>query len=144
MALYDYRWATGHGVALGSLVNVEDDLLPYTRGVRIAPKTQPVDPFPVRVKTLDGLVHGDGAINHAWTFAALPIAALDYIIDTYLVTTGSQVVSKAITIYTRRHDRLTYTRYNAYLVLPQPDADYTYNKKLVFNLRLTFSNLVAL
>ena len=144
MAIYDYRWAIGSNVALSSLINVENDLLPYTRGVLIAPTTQPVNPFPIRNIALSGLVRGEGAITHTWTFSALPIAALDYILDTYLTVNNALVVSRAMTIYTRRHDRGAYNRYNCYLTLPAGGVDYQFRRGYALNLNLTFTRLEVL
>jgi hypothetical protein len=49
MAIYDYRIAAGTNVALVSLTNVED-LLTF------APRSQPVDIYPVRRTVLSGAV----------------------------------------------------------------------------------------
>ena len=144
MPVYDYRWALGSNVALSSLTNVETDLLPYTHGITVAPTSQPVNPFPVRNVALSGVMRGEGTITHQWVFSVLPIAALDYILDTYLTVGGALVVSRAMTIYTRRHDRLTYNRYNCNLTLPAGGVDYQFKRGYVLNLTLTFTRLQIL
>src|SRR5574338_803381 len=121
---YDYRIAVGSSVALGSLINVEDLLWPYTRPRRIVPRSQPVNAFPVRTTLGSGRVRGDGAINHAWEFTAIPVAAVDYLM-TYLFSSGT-AVSTAVTISTRRHELDDYARFNAYAVLPVVGQDLEY------------------
>jgi hypothetical protein len=134
MAIYDYRIAAGTDVALVSLTNVED-LLTF------APRSQPVDIYPVRRTVLSGAVVGNGTVNHVWTWAVLPIADVKLLEDTFF--TSGTVVSANVTIYTRRHDRAAYTRYNAIAVLPQPGQDFEYDRKYARNVRLTFRNLTA-
>lgn len=144
MALYDYRWASGFNVALANLRNVETDLFPYTTPRLTAPLAGLVNTYPRRTKMLSTRVKGDGTINLEWRFAALPVAALDYIISEYLTPLANGDVSAEMTIYTRQAELGTYTRYNANLVLPQPGIDYTYRQNTVESLVLTFSGLVAL
>lgn len=139
---YDYRIAVGSSVALGSLINVEDLLWPYTNPRRIVPRSQPVSAFPVRTVLGSGRERGDGTINHAWEFTALNKAAVDYL-HTYLWSSGT-VVSTAVTIYTRQHELDQYTRYNAYAVLPVPGQDIEYIRQGVLRLTVRFSDLVAL
>jgi len=139
---YDYRIAAGHNVALAALVNVET--LPgfAGAGVRIPPASQPVNPYPNRVVALSGREYGDGVITHVWEFSTLPIAALEYLITTYL--SGGTLASAPVTIYTRRHDRGVYARYNAYLTYPVPGEDYRYTRRHVLDLRLRFNGLELL
>lgn len=139
---YDYRIAVGSSVALASLQNVEDLLLPYTAPRRIVPRSQPVNAFPQRVLLGSGRERGDGAISHSWEFTALPVAAVNYLM-TYLFS-GGTVVSTAVTIYTRLHDRQTYARYNAWAALPVPGQDMEYLRQGVMRLTLRFNNLEAL
>jgi hypothetical protein len=139
MALYDYRIAINHGVSLGSLTNVETLLSLNNRSVI---KAALVNTFPVRTKVLSGRVFGDGAINLVWACDILPIAAIKTIEDTF--HTNGTVVSTAVTIYTRQANRATYSRFNAYSILPIPGEDYTYNEFYAYNLRWQFTNLVAL
>lgn len=115
MTLYDYRWANGFNIALINLSNVEDDLYPYTKPRRIAPRSQPVDPFPVETRLMNQRVRGDGEISHAWEIV-LPAKAYHYILTEKF--SGGTVKSVEQTIYTRRHDLETYARYNCYLVQP--------------------------
>lgn len=139
---YDYRIAVGSSVALASLSNIEDVLWPYTRPLRIAPRSQPVNAFPVRTTLGSGRVRGDGTITHQWEFTAIKQAALGYLLNTLLFSGGA--VSTAVTIYTRDHAAAAYVRYNAYAVLPVPGQDITYLRGGVFSLTLRFNDLVAL
>lgn len=141
MALYDYRWGAGWGVALASLSNVENDLRPYVRLRSIAPKSQPVDLFPVRTVLGSGRVRGDGRIDHAWELT-LNTAAIEYIIETKFALTSAASVK--VTIYTRRHEMNDYARYNAWLSRPQPGQDMTYLRQGVFAVTLRFTALLAL
>lgn len=125
-------------MALNSLRNVEIDLFPYTRLVYLAPRTEPLNIWPVRRKALSRRVYGDGNPIHEWRWTALPITALDYIIDSYIRVASVDVTSAPVTIYTRRHDRLTYIRANAYLELPVPGQDYTYDRGRARDLVLRF------
>lgn len=131
MAIYDYRIASGWNVALASLTNVED--IPAFKvypGVGLAPKTQPVNRYPIRVVALDQRVYGDGTPVLDWLFEYLPVAAVYYIENT--LHSGGTVVGAANTIYTRQHDLLTYARYNVYSELFVPGDTMTYYKQEVF------------
>ena len=139
MALYDYRIAANHGVALGSLTNVETLLSLNNRTVI---KAAYVNTFPVRTRVLSGKEYGDGAIPLVCLADILPIAAIKTIEDTF--HTNGTVVSAPVTIYSRQVNRATYTRYNAYSLLMIPGEDYTYNEFYAYNVRWRFSNLVAL
>jgi hypothetical protein len=141
MPFYDYRIAVGSSVALGSLSNIEDVLYPYTAPLRIAPRSQPVNLYPVRTVLGSGRVRGDGAIDHAWEFSGLRQTAVQYLLHTLLFSSG---VSTAVTIYTRLHSTGTYARYNAYAVLPAPGQDLEYLRAGVYRVTLRFSDLVAL
>ena len=138
---YDYRIAVGSSVALGSLVNVEDLLFPYTKPLRLAPRSQPVNLYPIRTQLGSGRERGDGTIAHIWEFSAIKLAAINYLLHTYLFASS---VSTAVTIYTRLHSANSYARYNAYAVLPVPGQDLEYIRQGVFRLTLRFNDLVAL
>ncbi len=142
MPFYSYSIAVGSSVALASLSNIEDVLLPYTRPLRIAPRSQPVNAYPVRTVLGSGRERGDGAINHAWEFTAINKAAVDYLY-TYLWSAGT-VVSTAVTIYTRQHELDQYVRANAYAVLPVPGQDIEYLRQGVFRMVIRFNDLVTL
>lgn len=146
MALYSYAWAAGWDVALLDLTNVETDLLPYVggQGLPIIPQTQPVNILPIRTNLKSGRVRGDGSITHEWFINVAPLAVLDYIIDTYLVDTGTELASAKMTISTRRHERAAYQHYNCWLELPQPGAHYRTDDDFVLDLRLVFHDLRAL
>lgn len=135
MALYDYRIALGSNVALGSLSNIESILAPYADGRILAPAVQPVNPFPVRTVLMNGRTRGDGRIDLVWSWNVMPILAFKYIQDTFF--SSGTVVSAAVTIYTRRHDRNTYQRYNAYATLPTG----TYDRNTMRGVAWVFTNL---
>lgn len=141
MALTSYKWAAGFGVALGSMPFVEDDLYPYLRGRRVAPRSQPVDPYPVRTMVQAGYELGDGRIDHAWEMTLLT-DAIEYIIETKFSLTATTYA--ACTINTRRHERDNYTRYNAYIILPKPGQDIVYVRQGVFRVTFRFTGLAAL
>ncbi len=144
MPRYSYAIASGHNVALVSLTNIETLWLPYTMGIEVPVISNPVNPYPVKSRMGSGRIRGDGDIDHEWLVSSLPLAALDYLIDTLLVTSGNVVKSKAVTIYTRKHDRGAYARYNTYLTLPAPEEDYDLNQELVNDLHLRFTKLIPL
>jgi hypothetical protein len=139
---YDYRIAVGSSVALGSLSNIEDVLYPFTAPMRIAPRSQPVNAYPVRTVLGSGRVRGDGTVDHAWEFPALKAGAVNYLLYALLFPGG--VVSTAVTVYTRRHEAATYARYNAWAILPLPGQDLEYLRAGVIRLTLRFSDLVTL
>ena len=141
MAFADYRIAVGSSVALGSLTNIEDLLWPYTKPLYIAPRSQPVDLYPVRTVLGSGRVRGDGTINHAWEWTGIKQAAVQYLLHTYLFSSS---VSTAVTIYTRLHSTGSYARYNAYAILPVPGQDLEYIRQNTYRMTLRFSDLVAL
>jgi hypothetical protein len=147
MAYYDYRWGAGHGLALASLKNVENELYPYNKrsaggaSFPVGIVSQPVDRFPVRTALASGEERGDGFVTHAWDLKLTKLA-VKYILDTYL--SSGAVMSVPVTIYTRRHELDAYARYSCYLILPQPGADLEYMRQGVFRLRLRFRHLVAL
>ena len=141
MPITNYRWAASHNVALGSLSFVENDLKPYMR-LRIgAPRSQPVDPFPVRTMVQAGYELGDGRIDHTWDMV-ISTTALEFIIEVKFSLTS--VVSTPATIYTRRHDRNDFARYNAYVTLPKPGQDVVYVRQNVVRVSLRFTGLIAL
>jgi hypothetical protein len=144
MARYDYRIASGHNVALGSLTNVENIGQLWLAGVRPPPVTVPVNTYPTRYIALSGIEYGDGLIKHEWRFSIIPSTGLDYLQDTYLGAVT--VVSAAVTIYTRLQDQgvNVYARYNAYLARPIPGQDYQYRQRKIINLALRFNGLVAI
>ena len=142
MPFYSYSIAVGSSVALASLSNIEDVLLPYTRPLRIAPRSQPVNAYPVRTVLGSGRERGDGLVTHAWEFDALPAQAVNYLLYVYLFSGGA--VSTAVTLYTRRHELDQYTRFNAYAVLPVPGQDLEHLRGGKIRLTLRFNDMVAL
>ena len=141
MADYSYRIASGHDVALSSLVNVED-----ISQIGEPPRTLPVNTYPQRTKTLNGRVHGDGEIIHDWTWGYLPMTAITYVISNLLTVNGTVAASQPVTLYTRRRDLGAdeYRRYNAYIEYPQPDEHYELDGDTAVNVRLRFHGLVAI
>ena len=142
MPFYSYSIAVGSSVALASLSNIEDVLLPYTRPLRIAPRSQPVNAYPIRTVLGSGRERGDGLVTHAWEFDALPAQAVNYLLYVYLFSGGA--VSTAVTLYTRRHELDQYTRFNAYAVLPVPGQDLEHLRGGKIRLTLRFNDMVAL
>lgn len=142
MAQYQYAIASGHNVALVSLINPENRDEFMVLGNRLPPTAQPVNPFPVRRVTLSGKEHGSGRVDHVWRWSILPQDAIEYIEDT-LFSSGT-VVNAACTIYTRKHNRDSYGRYNAYATLWVAGGDYTYDRRMFRDVQLRFRNLVAL
>lgn len=141
---YSYSIAVGSSVALGSLANIEDLLWNYTKPRRLTAKTAPVNRYPVRTMLGSGRERGDGQINHAWLFEAIPQTAVTYL---YSYFSWSSAVSTAVTIYTRLHPFGTYARYNAYAVLPVPGQDIEMiggGAFDVYRLNIRFTNLEAL
>lgn len=150
MSYYSYAWAAGHGVALASLANAETFWLPYTNGVRIAPRSQPVDLFPVRFALGSGGEWGGGRIDHEWG-VTLPTAAVDFTIDTFF--SSGTVTTASLTINTRRHERDTartpggwvYARFNCTAILPsRANGDLEYVRQGVMRVTFRFKKLVAL
>ena len=143
MSFYDYRLAVGSSVALASLSNVEDILYPYTKPLRLPPRSNVVNLYPVRTIMGSGRERGDGTVFHAWEFDALPAQAVNFLLYSYLFSGGA--ISTAVTLYTKRHDmNNAYARFNAYAVLPVPGQDLEHLRNGVCRVTLRFNDLVAL
>lgn len=136
----EYAWYPGHNIALATLVAVQTvaDFTYGGLGVQIV--SDPVNAYPLRTRLESGRERMDGRIDHTWRVArGVTIAAVDYVIDTYFSTpTG---LDAAITINTRRHDRGTWARYNAYLAYPIPGQDYRLEAGYVFDWVIRFHTL---
>ena len=141
MPFYSYSIAVGSNVALASLSNIEDVLWPYTKPLRLPPRSNVVNLYPVRTIMGSGRERGDGTVFHAWEFDALPVAAVNYLLYSLLF---SSAISTAVTIYTKRHETGSYARYNAYAVLPVPGQDLEHLRAGKCRLTLRFNDLVAL
>ena len=148
VASYEYAIAAGWGVALAALNNIETHIGQQNRkdiGGRLYPlsiSSLILDLFPVRTVLQSGRERGDGFINHEWNLRLVTYGAR-YLLFTYL--TNMTVVSKQVTIYTRRHINGDYARYNAYLVLPSRVAgDITALGANTYNVRLRFTKLEEL
>ncbi len=147
MAVSDHRIATGHGVALGSLTNVEDISQFQYQGVGLYPTSPIIDPYPVRTRVLSTKEYGDGAIPHEWFWNLLPQVAVEYIYDTYM--SGGTVVTNNATIYTPRFDYDDWVRYNAYIYrFRGDDIGYKgldeFGTKICENVRLRMTLIAAL
>lgn len=147
MAIYSYAIAPTHNVALGSLTNVEN-----ISAIGRPPKSQPVQKFPVRKVTYGGKTRGSGRVDHVWTFDSVTPEALDYIVDTYLTSSGTVLASAPVTIYTRQQNAGTavYGRFNAYITYPESGGDdesggdYEYYFRRIRNLKVRFTHLVEI
>lgn len=142
MPFYNYRIAVGHDVALSSLANVETALASYLPQAARAPRSLPVDLYPVR-RVVNGREVGDGIINHEWTFDYFTRDALEYVIETWLTVSAARVVSRAVTIYTPV-DVDEYRRFNCVLCLPKPGQDYSRLSPGYGSLKLRFRDLIYL
>lgn len=143
----DYRIASGHNVPLASMQNLVTLIQGVTQRLLIvAPKSQPVNPYPVQTPQGDGHVSGDGKPNHEWIIQGVRVTFLNYLYQNYLKTGAVIVNSKEVTIYTPVFDVSdgVYARYNAFLVKPIPNEDFFYSRKHVTDLRLRFTHLVEL
>lgn len=141
MTFYDYRWAAGFNVALGSLANVEDDLFAYTRPRRIAPRSQPVDPLPVETALANGAGRGDGFITLEWEMV-MPQAALTYALTKFGLTSAKTAPA---TIFTREHDLGQYGRYNAYIWRPSSaNGRLEYLRRSLFRVTWRYTRLIRL
>lgn len=140
MAQYDYRFALGWNVALGSLSNIETTLGQYNRDANsilypIGIRSQPVDFYPVVTQLESGRVRGDGKVAHEWQLSMFVPAV------TYLVGLWSAKSAKW-TIYTRLHELGTYARYNCWAVRPS-GTDLVYQRQQYMTLTLRFTDLLA-
>ncbi len=114
MSFYDYRIGAGWNVALGSLTNIET----------ITPTGEPTFKAPDVYGSYDpGVrrIRADGSLYHAgfgmvqWRFAGITRGQVRYLMETYC----ANGYSGKVTINTRLDDPDTYTRYNAYMLLPK-------------------------
>lgn len=144
----DYRWGAGAAVALAALKNVFTELYPYNTQrtgqmpARFGVVSPPLDDLPVRFVKGSGREGGGGQIDHEWNLT-ITARAYTYVLNTYL--SGGSAVDAAMTIYTRRHDLDTYTRYSCYLVKPSRTmGDLEYINQNVLQVRFRFRKLVAL
>lgn len=152
LARTSYAFASGSGVALGSLHNVENHLGAHNRQtltgalLPVAISSPILDPFPVRALAGDGTPTGDGFIEHYWELV-LAAYGWKYLRDTYF--SSGAVVSAAWTIYTLTDDTVTYARYNATAELPSRAAGTlsplrNTQGEGVFRVRVLLHDLIAL
>lgn len=148
MATSQYAWSAGHGVALISLNNIENQLRPYnyraiggpTRAIGI--RSQPIDAFPVRTLLASGYERGDGWVNQSLEMV-LTTYAYKRALDLYL--SGGAVVSAPMTFYLRRHELNDYARYNGYLNLPsQARGDIEYLRQNLLRVIWPLTRLIAI
>ena len=145
MAFDNYMWSPAHDVALGSLVHVGTQLLPYNRRMTgsarhyVGIKSPPPSSYPVRDVALSGKPRGDGFVNTSWTMV-LGALAVKFVED-YLFS-GGAVVSAEVTIYTRRHQQGDYVRKNAYIEIPdEANGTLSYLQQNVFRVEYRLHNL---
>ena len=144
-----YAFAAGWNVALGNLHNVQDTLYPLNvlngKPVLVTIASSIIDPFPVRVGTVDGAESGDGYVNQDW-FLSLVVGGYKYLLDTFF--SSETVVATPLTVYTRRHEHADFVRYNVQAILPSPlRNDVTFIRPPswtgVFVIKLPLRDLVA-
>lgn len=144
---YSYAIALGFDVALVSLVNVQALLWPHNRvtsadaPANVSIVSASVDPFPVRIQTLDTQESGDGILYLTWNMT-LNTLGIKFWMDTFFAS--ETVLSTAVTIYTRRTELNSYSRYNAYMIMPSitgGDLAYTHTRGR-FLLKQRFNDLV--
>lgn len=143
----DYRIASGHDVALANMQNLVTLIQRLTGRLQIiAPRSQPVNPFPIENQLGSGRVSGDGKPPHEWYIDGVNVLFLNYLIANYLMTGGNYVKSKEVTIYTPVFDVTTglYKRYNAYMKRPVPRDEFEYTRKTTIGLTIPFTHLVEL
>lgn len=138
---YSYAIGSGWNVALASLTNLENLSQFVVRGNPVPVSTQPVNLFPIVRVAGSGKPKGYGRVDHAWTWSVLPQAAIQYLEDTFF--SSGTVVSAQVTINTRRQNRGTYTRYNAYAQLLIPTVNYTYRQNMFVGVTMLFYGLTA-
>jgi hypothetical protein len=146
MALDDYRWAVGHDVALGSLIQISNQLLPYNRRQAgwarhlVGIQSPPLDEFPERERTLAGFVLGDGMVDSRLTMV-LGALAVAFVEDFFFA--GGTVEYAAGTFYLRRHVRgQTYVRRNGYITLPsERNGTLNYLRQGVFRVTYELTDL---
>lgn len=116
MAVYDYRIAAGHNVALNSLVNIED-ITPAGDRPFFPPKAYGYyNAGQYRIRG-DGTLYIAGFASLTWLFDVLTRKQYEYLRDTYC----NGGFSGKVTLYTRL-GRLAYSRMNAIMILPSPSA----------------------
>lgn len=139
--LTSFRWKTGHDQVLLDLTYIENDLAPYFAPKPVPVSSQPVNLFPIQELTADGVMVGYGFPAIRWDIGIGTYAALNYVITNWCNSDGS---GKATTINSRRHDVLTYARYNVYLSYPVPGVHYTKRPGRIEGWFLEFTGAIAL
>ncbi len=125
----DYRVATGHGVALGSLVAVNPQ-----------PRTDATTQAVLRSDALSGAVHEQGlyiALQWSAIFTASDYAAL---LDQFGV---GAALNANVTVYVPNFEYV-YTRYNGIAVRPQQGIDVRRTDYYIRDVTILIKNLVAL
>lgn len=96
----DYRYASGHNTALGSLTVLRTNSNFRTGGKVYLPIAQSIEWFPVRRVSPNGNVRGGGRIDVDWLFTSLPRATVDYLLTTFYGWGSTKVAVALLTIYT--------------------------------------------
>ena len=139
MAFYDYRIAANHGVALGSLTNIEN-ITPSSDRAFFYPKGSPFyNVGNIKIRG-DGKGYTSGFASIEWECAVLTRAQYLYLKTTYCAGGYSGFV----TIYTRTGGT-AYTRYNAVIHVPKEvDIETQWRQTAYEDVKILFTRLVAL
>lgn len=132
-----YKWAIGWDIALVDLINVSDDLYPYTRPRRFAPTAQPIEPLPVRAVPLSGGELGEGTLTGAWELTGVSVAGFAWLITNKWTVGGLRVASRKMTIYTP-NDVMAFTRYNVYAMKPIAGREYRHRQDMILDILIRF------
>lgn len=137
MAYYTHSIAAGHGVALVSLVNIED-ITPSGDVAFKYPLASPLfDPGVFRIRG-DGTVYTAGFPSVEWKFIGMTKKQYEYARTTWCAGGWGGLV----TIYTRP-GTIAYARYNATLTLPKP-SDLKWETSAFGDVTFKFTRLVVL
>lgn len=141
--LFDYAFAAGWNIPLGSLSNTEETFGSRNRSASgvlypITIRSQPVRLYPVATPMESGRVRGDGHVSHLWEMWMYNTAS-SYVMSLFTAA------SVKWTIYTRRHDLATYTRFNCWAVMPGvlQEGDLVYLNKDYLSVNIHFTDLVV-
>lgn len=117
----DFRFASGHNIALGSLTVLRTNSYFRSGGRALIPIAQSIDWFAIRRTSPDGYTSGGGRIDVDWVFPDLPRATVDYLLATYYGWASTKVATALLTIYTPDMADNAWHRMNTYseLIVPR-------------------------